>query len=1137
MPAAGPHSMIGQTLSERYLVTAKLGEGGMGSVYKAQDLKLDADVVIKVPHPVMIKDPDFASRFRHEIRSLVKLSHAHIVKVMDVGVHDGLPFAVMQYLSGGSLEDWNVPAEPVTLLDWLGDIADALDFMHGRGLIHRDIKPANIFIDESGRACLGDFGIAKVVAAGEESDQKGLTGTGMAIGTAEYMAPEMLMPDLYGGEYDARVDQYALAVTVYEMLAGRSPFEGDTMATVAVKLTQTEAPPLHVYQASIPEALSQVVARALAKAPQDRYASCREFADAVSAAVQGRTSRRTSVAEQLSRPSPQARHTTAATQPNVPTRQATAPGGPLRTMQERRRPTPQGATVAESRPGAQGTLREEIPRGIDEVFVEVDVNSTNAGKPQSRQLIDWLKSPIGIASSVGGALFLLLTGIALSQLGGTDEEEPTVAEKSVAVAANESIEQKPAESPRSGTVEPDAGEAGGASERSAGQRAVPQVDSEMVALVKSLERGVVRINADLAVGSAVGNGFVVDASGLIVTNYHVVQGARSARVTFSNGTSKQIQGYRFTSSEMDIAILQLAQPVGSLDAVPLADTLPERGSFSATVGSVVGQPLTSSSGIVESIRKASPNEKTRQGTWIRTTSAVSPDISGGPLVSRDGLVIGVNTWSDSAARDGNLAISSVDLRKVIESSKFRQIVPLTVPPRTTSRPQANRFAGTFRTTPRAFSSSQAKLFEDIWFGADGVDLSTRDQNLLRRAGLRTRTGFFLTIVTYGSPAYKAGLREKDIIKSVNGNFVSTVEDLSKVVNVAKPGQTLKIEALKTSSKGRYQAKASRLEVTVRGVIPQSAIDTVLEADCPDPAKEFLLLQLLNYGEMLSSACRRATKGSEKDQQRVDSILNAGPFDPVHAPNLSDYSFVKLGIIGRADNVTIKEIVGDKYTLFKSGITEMLFAGVPAGAFKGSRTDFGVVQIVKTTNYTTENGVKKSTFVAERFDIGPFLPKGQDVGARLGEEFKRNERQTDRRDTNSVVRDAINATASRRNLSGVWESTNGDSIFQVIDSGNSVIVRLVSSDTIESLTGLLTRNGNTLTARTWQGVFKKDPARRRHNLQFSATVNSNDSLTIRFTNILWDGTGRVVSQQFDGRGTWSKLSAAEARAALAGSRED
>lgn len=207
MPAAGQNSLIGQTLAERYHVTAKLGEGGRGSVYKANDLKLSSEGVIKTPHASLIKDAEFATLFRREIRSLVQLSHAHIVNVMDVGSHGGLLFAVMQYFAGGSLEDRQRPCAPSEILEWLGDIADALDFMHARGLIYRDIKPANILHDESGRAYLGDFGIAKVVTVGDESGQKGLTGTGTMIGTGEFMAPEMLIPDLYSDEYDERVDQ------------------------------------------------------------------------------------------------------------------------------------------------------------------------------------------------------------------------------------------------------------------------------------------------------------------------------------------------------------------------------------------------------------------------------------------------------------------------------------------------------------------------------------------------------------------------------------------------------------------------------------------------------------------------------------------------------------------------------------------------------------------------------------------------------------------------------------------------------------------------------------------------------------------------------------------------------------------
>jgi serine/threonine protein kinase len=286
MSSSGPHDWIGQTLADRYHVIEKIGAGGMGTVFKASDTRLGAEVVVKAPHPVMIKDAEFSARFKREIQSLVKLSHPNIVKVMDVGEHDGLPFAVMEYLSGGSLEDRQRPCTPREVAGWLGDVADALDFMHSEGLVHRDIKPGNILFNSSGRAYLGDFGISKVVFESDGDELSGLTGTGTLIGTAEYMSPEILLPSRYGETSDGRSDQYALAVTVYEMLSGHPPFRGDTMAEVVALLVTEEAVPLHVLKTGIPESLSGVVGQALQKQPEDRYASCEAFASSFTAAVE-----------------------------------------------------------------------------------------------------------------------------------------------------------------------------------------------------------------------------------------------------------------------------------------------------------------------------------------------------------------------------------------------------------------------------------------------------------------------------------------------------------------------------------------------------------------------------------------------------------------------------------------------------------------------------------------------------------------------------------------------------------------------------------------------------------------------------------------------------------------------------------
>ncbi len=283
--------LIGQSLSGgRYRVDAELGEGGMGVVYRAWDNNLGTEVVIKVPHASMLQDAEFAARFSLEIRSLVALSHPHIVKISDVGETDGLPFAVMQFLPGGSLEDRQrtkaggetQPLRPDSLEAWLPSVAEALDFVHQQGYIHRDVKPANILFDAHGHAYLSDFGIAKLAAASHASaGSKTVTGAGLVIGTPEYMAPELIM----GHRIDGGVDQYALAVTTFEILAGRRPFEDATSTAVLVQHSTKEPPDLASLSSNVSAGLAAVIRKTLSKTPGDRFANCRKFAEAVLAEV------------------------------------------------------------------------------------------------------------------------------------------------------------------------------------------------------------------------------------------------------------------------------------------------------------------------------------------------------------------------------------------------------------------------------------------------------------------------------------------------------------------------------------------------------------------------------------------------------------------------------------------------------------------------------------------------------------------------------------------------------------------------------------------------------------------------------------------------------------------------------------
>jgi serine/threonine-protein kinase len=283
---------IGREVAQgRYRILGRIGQGSMGQVYLAHDHHLETDVVLKFP---VAKDeaagPEFLDRFAREIRALVRLSHPHVVRVIDAGDVQGRPFVVMQFLAGGSLKDRMVsgpggetlPLPPHSLQGWLLEIGKALDFLHEQQHIHRDVKPANILFDRHEHAFLGDFGIIKALAS-EEGDWRAsaLTAPGFLLGTPNYVAPEIVM----GRPFDGRVDQYALAMTVHEVLCGRNCMEGPTPSATVVNQTMVVPPALTELIPGVPSRLSDAVLRGLAKDPDERFESCTALARAILEAV------------------------------------------------------------------------------------------------------------------------------------------------------------------------------------------------------------------------------------------------------------------------------------------------------------------------------------------------------------------------------------------------------------------------------------------------------------------------------------------------------------------------------------------------------------------------------------------------------------------------------------------------------------------------------------------------------------------------------------------------------------------------------------------------------------------------------------------------------------------------------------
>lgn len=270
---------VGEVVAGRYRIEAELGEGGMGTVYSALDLQSNGRVAIKTPRIALLEDPQFFKRFEREMKALQQLRHPHLVPVLDVGTHNRIPFFVMPYLGGGNLHQRFQKKRASRLQDlfpWLAQLASALDYLHQHKLVHRDVKPANVLFDEQQTAYLTDLGAVKVQEGSELDAKTKLTQTGTALGTPAYMAPEVL----FGEPFDGRCDQYSLAAIVYEAFAGRLPHQGRTLPELIQSHFKTQPERLEKL-CRVPVGVADAVARALARDPKQRFASCLEFVRAV----------------------------------------------------------------------------------------------------------------------------------------------------------------------------------------------------------------------------------------------------------------------------------------------------------------------------------------------------------------------------------------------------------------------------------------------------------------------------------------------------------------------------------------------------------------------------------------------------------------------------------------------------------------------------------------------------------------------------------------------------------------------------------------------------------------------------------------------------------------------------------------
>ena len=286
--------MIGRTIGH-YEVIEKIGEGGMGAVYKARDIRLGRSVALKMLPGEWVANPERKRRFALEAKAASALNHPNIITIYDIDVADGVDFIAMEYVAGHTLADLIPPdgMEPARAIQFGAQIADALATAHQSGIVHRDLKPSNIMVNEQGRVKVLDFGLAKLIEplSGEDAATQtaaAQTREGAILGTVSYMAPEQAE----GKRVDQRADIFSFGALLYEMLSGLQPFRRDSVLGTLAAIVRDEPPALDA--ARIPPAVRRLVKRALEKNPEARYASGGELASALASVSHAVAPRRAS---------------------------------------------------------------------------------------------------------------------------------------------------------------------------------------------------------------------------------------------------------------------------------------------------------------------------------------------------------------------------------------------------------------------------------------------------------------------------------------------------------------------------------------------------------------------------------------------------------------------------------------------------------------------------------------------------------------------------------------------------------------------------------------------------------------------------------------------------------------------------
>jgi|GEM_PF-2317205 len=527
--------------------------------------------------------------------------------------------------------------------------------------------------------------------------------------------------------------------------------------------------------------------------------------------------------------------------------------------------------------------------------------------------------------------------------------------------------------------------------------------AQLADLIEDVERCVVRLDFVSASGQGCGSGFVVDKDGTIVTNYHVVEEATSMTATFNNSSKLPIAGFKFVVPEKDLAVLQTAPPNGPLTTLRVAKKFPRKGESVVAFGSPLGLSFSASEGIVSAIRTAQEladlGVEVAAGTWIQMTTQISPGNSGGPLVTQRGEVVGVNTMTLTAGQNLNFAISCDDVRMALDKARGKAVTaisPERLPPASGRRRAARPATGgeveaseDVHLAKTDLSPGEASRFDilakSVWFGFKWVDVIDFDVRATR--GLPTRSGVVVTEVAYHSPAYRAGIKKGDVIRTINGQAASQSSVVEELIDEFTPGKAVAVSILRPETPGRYSKK----DVTVRveALVSGRMLAHVSSEAIPIEVRDFLKRHLLRYFTALADTIGSAeqeksplgrlramhTSGSSSaNKLTVKDIRNKSPFDPLFLPSFGAEVPVHVGNIGNLHRVHVMVVVTRKMVVCRINHGLVALLADTSNLVDGEYMNLGNAQIIGTVTLGAFRGGLGKIFVARPFEAEKYFPK-------------------------------------------------------------------------------------------------------------------------------------------------------------------